>query len=90
MQIHIFIHQRENYEQGWHGIIHLDFIHPELTSKVHSIPSTIIWKKLKMQGKLLLSHPSNSNNSDQFRPNKCVDTSKMAEFRTVQFFATPF
>ena len=39
-----------------------------------------------MQGKLLLSHPSNSNNSDQFRPNKCVDTSKMAEVKGRTFW----
>ena len=29
-------------------------------------------------------------NSDLFRPKKCLYTSKMADFRTVQFFATPF
>ena len=29
-------------------------------------------------------------NSDLFRPKKCLFTSKMADFRTVQYFATPF
>ncbi len=45
------VYQINLREQGLHGLIHLDFIHLDLSEYIHLILFTFIWRKLEIKEK---------------------------------------